>query len=41
MELITTSIGKGSFSREANIAVISLLSKKDKDPKTVPTVDLY
>lgn len=30
--MITTSIEKGSFSRDVNTALISLLLKKDKDP---------
>lgn len=32
LDLIMTSIDKGSFSRDVNIALISLLIKKDKDP---------
>lgn len=32
LDMIMTSIGKGSFSRDVNIALISLLMKKDKDP---------
>jgi len=32
LDMITTSIEKGSFSRDVNTALISLLLKKDKDP---------
>jgi len=31
LDMIMTSIDKGSFSRDVNIALISLLIKKDKD----------
>ena len=32
LDMIMTSIDKGSFSRDINIALIFLLIKKDKDP---------
>lgn len=32
LDMILTSIDKGSFSRDVNMALVSLLLKKDKDP---------
>lgn len=32
LDMVRTSIDEGCFSRDVNLAIISLLSKKDKDP---------
>lgn len=32
LDMIMTSIDKGSFSRDINVALLSLLIEKDKDP---------